>query len=299
MSIPCRWQVVVIACLSGWVAPAGRDQPAGGPRPADPDPALNARAAVDGPFSEEIPGAAFSIRMTPIPGDPSRGIEPFWMSVTEVTWDAFDVYVYRLDEEGGGEAVARGTHGATRPTKPYLPPDRGLGHSGFATISVSYHNAATFCEWLSEKTGRHYRLPTEQEWEYAALAGASGEYGFGSEDDADAHAWFADNSDLRPRPVGRKTPNAWGLHDMHGNIAEWARGRDGKGCLKGGSYLDPVEDLKVSARRTYDPAWNAGDPNMPKSRWWLTDGPFIGFRIVRDSSPRPASEPPSSPPAPR
>lgn len=231
-------------------------------------------------YTEEIPKAAFKISMVPIPGDPAKKIDPIWMSTTELTWDAFDVYVYRLDEEGGGEALAKGTQGATRPTKPYLPPDRGLGHSGFATISISYRNAETFCTWLSEKTGKHYRLPTEDEWEYAALAGATGDFSFGSEDAAGESAWFLDTSDSRPHPVGRKEPNAWGLFDMHGNVAEWVKGRDGERCTKGGSYQDPIEDLKVSARKPFDPAWNAGDPNIPKSKWWLTEGGFVGFRVV-------------------
>lgn len=257
-------------------------------------------------YEESIPKAAFKIAMVPIPANKERNIGPFWMAATELTWDAFDVYVYRLDEEDGGEAVESGTQGATRPTKPYLPPDRGLGHSGFATISISYRNAQTFCEWLSEKTGKHYRLPTAEEWEYAALAGATGDYSFGDAENADSAAWYLDNSDSRPRPVGRKAPNAWGLYDMHGNVAEWVKGPDGKGCIKGGSYLDPIEDLTATACKPNDPAWNAGDPNIPKSKWWLTDGPFIGFRIVCDPNPRPASnaapapkpENPASAPAP-
>ncbi len=247
-------------------------------------------------FSQEIPGAAYKINMTPIPGDAARKIDPVWFSTTEVTWDAFDVYVYRLDEEGGGEALPKGTQGATRPTKPYLPPDRGLGHAGFAVISISYYNAQTFCDWLSEKSGKHYRLPTEDEWEYAALAGVKGGFSFPSEDVAPEYAWFVDNSDSRPHPVGRQKANAWGLFDMHGNIAEWVKGRDGERCIKGGSYLDPIEDLKVTARKPYDSAWNAGDPNIPKSKWWLTDGPFIGFRIVCDPKPRPADQ--AAPPTP-
>lgn len=249
-------------------------------------------------FVEEIPKAAFKIDMVPIPASAEKKIDAIWMSTTEITWDAFDVYVYRLDEDGGGEAVARGTQGATRPTKPYLPPDRGLGHAGFATISISHHNAKTFCDWLSEKTGKHYRLPTEDEWEYAALAGSAGPYSFENEDDAGTYAWFIDNSDSRPRPVGRKTPNAYGLFDMHGNVSEWVIGRDGLRTIKGGSYLDGLEEMKVEWRKVYDPAWNAGDPNIPKSRWWLTDAPFIGFRIVCDPKPRPATDPAATPGAP-
>lgn len=274
-----------LVLASGLPTPASAHQSAEPPAAAKPD--LKA-------YTEEIPKAAFKISMVPIPADPAKGIDPFWIATTELTWDAFDVYVYRLDEEGGGEAVARGTQGATRPTKPYLPPDRGLGHSGFATISISYHNAKTFCDWLSEKTGKHYRLPTEDEWEHAALAGAKGDFSFGDAENYDPFAWMIDNADSRPHPVGRKGANAWGLFDMHGNVAEWVIGRDGQRIIKGGSYQDPIDDLKVTARKPYHPDWNAGDPNIPKSKWWLTDGPFIGFRIVCDPKPRPAAEIPTS-----
>ncbi len=277
----------LLACAALAASPAWAQQPASPTSPTAVTPGTPAPALQ--PYTEEIPKAAFKIQMVPIPADPAKKIDAFWMASTELTWDAFDVYVYRLDEEGGGEAVARGTQTATRPTKPYLPPDRGLGHAGFATISISYRNAQTFCDWLSEKTGKHYRLPTEAEWEHAALAGATGDFSFGAEDAADPAAWFLDNSDSRPHPVGKKTASAWGLFDMHGNVWEWVQGPDGKGCIKGGSYLDPIEDLKVTARKTYDPAWNAGDPNIPKSKWWLTDAPFIGFRIVCDPKPRPAA----------
>lgn len=284
-----------IAALAGLLLAAPWAHAQNAPSPAGSAQPLAA-------FTQEIPKAAFKISMVPIPADPSKKIDAVWMSATEITWDAFDVYVYRLDEDGGGEALPKGTENATRPTKPYLPPDRGLGHAGFATISISYRNAETFCTWLSEKTGKHYRLPTEDEWEYAALAGTSGDYSFGGADNAGDFAWYLDNSDSRPHPVGGKTANAWGLFDMHGNVSEWVKGRDGERCIKGGSYQDPIEDLKASTRTPYDPTWNSGDPNIPKSKWWLTDAPFIGFRIVCDPKPRPAGDAapaaPATPPAP-
>jgi hypothetical protein len=69
---------------------------------------------------------------------------------------------------------------------------------------------------------------------------------------------------------------------MQGNVAEWVTGRDGKPVTKGGSYLDGAEKLKVAAREPDNPAWNASDPQVPKSGWWLVDGPFVGFRVVRE-----------------
>lgn len=243
------------------------------PKPATITPALQ-------PYSETIPVAAYKVEMMPIPASADGTIKPFWISKAELTWEAFDVYVYRLDEEAGQPKV----DAVTRPSKPYLPPDRGFGHEGYAAISMSFKNATEFCLWLSKKTGMTYRLPTEAEWEHAARAGVTGTYAHG--DDATKlpeFAWFADNAEDVPHPVGKKKPNAWGLHDMHGNVAEWVTGRDGKPVTKGGSYRDAALALAVSARAEQRPAWNASDPQIPKSAWWLADGPFVGFRIVCES----------------
>ena len=87
---------------------------------------------------------------------------------------------------------------------------------------VSWHEAMLFCARLSARTGHRARLPTEAEWEYACRAGAVGSYCFG--DDAGElgdYAWHSANSGGRPQPVGRKSPNRWGLYDMHGNVWEW------------------------------------------------------------------------------
>jgi len=264
------------------------------PSHADTDAAWARR----NPFWQEIPVAAFKFEMLSIPGDPSRDIKPFWISKTEITWEAFDVFVYRLDEQvAASEAAAQtGVDAVTRPTKPYLPPDRGFGHEGYAAITMSHKNAAAFCAWLSEKSGRHYRLPTEQEWEYACLskdpvtihddfAWQGDDYGARDLQSLGEYAWFASNADGMPHPVSTKLPNLWGLCDMHGNVAEWVDGSDGRPVVKGGSYLDPAEKLKISARMPNDPAWNASDPQIPKSQWWLANAPFIGFRVVCDDGP--------------
>ena len=84
--------------------------------------------------------------------------------------------------------------------------------------SISWKDAQEFCTRLSEKEASPYRLPTEAEWEYACRAGAT-EPAAGAE--RPAVAWYADNSDGATHPVGLKTPNAWGLFDMLGNVAEW------------------------------------------------------------------------------
>ncbi len=67
---------------------------------------------------------------------------------------------------------------------------------------------------------------------------------------------------------------------MLGNVQEWCIGADGKPVTKGGSYRDPAERLTTTHRAPLSSAWNASDPQMPKSKWWLSDGPFVGFRVV-------------------
>jgi formylglycine-generating enzyme required for sulfatase activity len=238
------------------------------------------------PFSQDIPSAAFKFDMVPIAASPDGRIKLFWIAKTELTWEAFDVFVYHLDADSTPPGA---TDAVTRPSKPYLPPDRGFGHEGFAAIGMSHHNAIEFCKWLSARSGRHYRLPTEAEWEYACRAGRSGPYGLG-DDDARLgdYAWFAEDSGAAPHAVASRKPNAWGLYDMLGNVAEWCDGADGKPVTKGGSYADPADRLRWDSRVPPDRAWNASDPQIPKSLWWLADGPFVGFRVVcePDEPPR-------------
>jgi formylglycine-generating enzyme required for sulfatase activity len=233
-------------------------------------------------WQQEIPGAAFAIELVPIPGDAARGIAPFWISRTEITWDAYDAFLLKLDEKG---APPPGADAISRPTKPYLPPDRGFGHEGYPAMSLSLKNVLGFCAWLSTKTGNKYRLPTEAEWEWACRAGSSGAYAFG--DDARqlaAHAWFQANAatsdKLTTHPVGKKRKNGFGLADMHGNVAEWCTGEGGQGVVRGGSFRDAAGELRCDARRVDDPLWNRDDPNIPKGTWWLVNGDWIGFRIV-------------------
>ncbi len=102
------------------------------------------------------------------------------------------------------------------------PSDHGWGRDRRPVIDVSWEDARAYCEWLSKTTGCGYRLLSEAEWEYACRAGATTAYSFG--DDArelGQYAWYKANSDKKTRPVGEKLSNAFGLHDMHGNVWEW------------------------------------------------------------------------------
>lgn len=193
-----------------------------------------------------------------------------YMTRTEISWELFDSY--RFDEGEGGEVDA-----VTGPTKPYMLPDQGFGHSGYPALAMTQKNAETFAAWLSKRTGHSWRLPTEAEWDAACRAGTLG----GLKPIAD-YAWSWENANDITGPVGQKKPDAAGLHDMLGNVAELVVAEDGQPTIRGGSYRTDATDLDCGWRKTYTPVWNAADPQFPKSEWWYSDGPFIGFRLVRE-----------------
>lgn len=205
-------------------------------------------------------------------------IKRIWMSKTEVLWDLYDIYAFRLDQTD--EEKAQNLDAKSRPSKPYGAPDRGFGHQGYPALSMHLNAAKEFCKWLSAKTGKKYRLPTEAEWEYASRAGGPAQKLEGS--DLEAVAWFWDNSDDKTHPAGQLKPNTWGFVDMLGNVAEWVITEDEKGAVAGGSWRDKAPKVHPGAREPFHPDWQAQDAHTPKSIWWLSDGPHIGMRLVRE-----------------
>lgn len=284
-------------------------------------------------YRETIPGTGVSFALRPIPAGtftigspddeagrkaaegPQRrvAIAAFWMGACEVTWQEYELWQLDLDRQrrkvlakepqerdGAADAI-------TRPTKPYADMTFGMGQDGYPAICMTQLAAKVYCQWLSAKTGRYYRLPTEAEWEYACRAGTTTRYHFG--DDAEVlgdYAWYADNSDEKYHKVGTKKPNPWGLFDMHGNVSEW--------CLdafygdsyakhwpvgdlvkdpyvvpktlfprvaRGGSWDDDADELRAARRIASDEDWKMQDPQIPQSVWYHTDALFLGFRVVR------------------
>jgi formylglycine-generating enzyme required for sulfatase activity len=195
-----------------------------------------------------------------------------WMSRTEVTWDLYDAFA--LSQPDSTERLA-GTDAVARPTRPYGAPDYGWGHAGFPAISVAITGAEAFCAWLSERTGKRYRLPTEAEWERVAALAAAGK-------NLGDLAWHADNAAGMTHPVAKKSADAVGLFDLFGNAAEWVTVSSGKPAVRGGSFRDPPMVVGPTAKALRADSWNERDPQIPQSRWWMSDAPFVGFRIVRD-----------------
>jgi len=236
--------------------------------------AVAAPARAQSTSVDSIPGTLVRFEMVRIPGEP-----PLWIGRTEVTWDMYDAFALSRPDSTG-EGLRGGADAVARPTRPYGAPDYGWGHAGFPVISVAYTAALAFCEWLSARTGKTYRLPSEAEWSRVAELAASG--GTLAASSRDALAWHAGNSGGRTHRVGEKDRDALGLHDLFGNAAEWVTGGDRRPVTRGGSFRDAAERVGPDARAVQDDTWNERDPQIPQSRWWLSDAPFVGFRIVRE-----------------
>ncbi len=230
-------------------------------------------------------------------------IDAFWIGKYEVTWNTFELFFKQnqelfedleMDKRNAIDAI-------TRPSPPYEDPSYGMGKEDFPAVSMSTYSALVFCKWLSEITGRFYRLPTEAEWEYAARAGSKTSYEFGdSIQQLEQYAVYYKNSNGKYAKVGTKSPNKWGLYDMHGNVAEWTLDQYKPDAydtmeednpwvvprvihprvIRGGSWDDNAEDLRSAARRASSSNLQKRDPQIPKSFWWFTDSNFVGMRLV-------------------
>jgi len=298
-------------------------------------------------FTETIPGTTISMNMKAIPGGsfkigspeseqfretdegPQKEVtlSPFFMDEVEITWDAYLAF-YSATAAEGRSTDTEGTRTQTDvdaisgPTPPYGQPDQNWGLGSRPAITMSYHSAETFCKWLSQVTGKTYRLPTEAEWEYAARGGTAtpfffegdpkdfGEKGFvgklfgkGS-DEINNYVIFEKNSVLKTSEPENVQANPFGLKNMLGNAAEYcadwyaedaytilANGaNDPKGpasgeehVIRGGSFRSEIGAVRSAARDyTKSESWMKTDPQMPKSIWWLSDCNYISFRVVCD-----------------
>jgi len=300
-------------------------------------------------FEETIPGTYESISMIAVPGgefllgspndEPFRRedegpqkrvkVSDFYMGEIEVTWDQFWAFYGETMSEGRTppeKIYANNTRpdldAVSGPTPPFGNPDQGWGMGSRPAITMTHYAAETFCQWLSLKTGKHYRLPTEAEWEYAARGGTQTPYFFeGSPKKFSAKGFIrrfvkADttgintfviyglNSKNRSQAPSEVQPNPFGLKNMLGNVMEYCSDwyaedaysllPDGaanpKGpssgeeyVVRGGQYNDDAASLRCAARgSTHNEAWLKTDPQKPKSIWWYSDVKGIGFRVVCD-----------------
>lgn len=236
-------------------------------------------------YAETLPASVVKVNMVAIPagsvtiGGKKIAVKPFWIEDTEIPWEAFDLFLNSGAPSPPYDQTQYKADAIVRPSKSYILPDLGWGHHGFPAINVSFLNCTMFCRWLSSKTGRKYRLPTEAEWEYACRGGATKDP---TKSELAKQAWLKDSGNGRTHPVGKMQPNAWKLYDMLGNVGEWATDLSGKAVLCGPTIKDTSAKVKFGMKAYMVPAWQETDPQLPKSRWWLSDAFFAGLRIVRE-----------------
>jgi formylglycine-generating enzyme required for sulfatase activity len=187
--------------------------------------------------------------------EPQRRVrisQDFYLGRYEVTRGQFARFVEETKYATDAERGIRGGYGVDPTTKALVGPDKRFSwrYVGFEqadehpVVNVSWNDAAAFCDWLGKREGAVYRLPTEAEWEYSCRAGATSAYTNGDDSerivevgnivDAEAHAIYPERAAVKSSdgfvftaPVGRYKPNAFGLHDMHGNVWEWTADRHG------------------------------------------------------------------------
>ena len=247
-------------------------------------------------------------------------ITPFYLCTTETILELFLAYYQETmsakkdffeeeQEKEEAEQSKKDVDAITGPTPVYGDLTMGYGKKHPA-MGMTWHNAMTFCRWLSKKTGKKYRLPTEAEWEYACRVGTTNTFGCGNDQKQIADfALYEDNSDGETNEVAKKKANSWGLYDMLGNVREWVydfyspeaykdtatkspavnpRGpKSGKvHVARGGDYSSSIEELRCAARAFEEDWWRFGDPQIPKSKWWLPEMDIIGFRIASSIEPK-------------
>lgn len=264
-------------------------------------------------FTEYIPGSAVSFEMLAIPGgtfmmgspdgEPFReddegpvkevSISPFFMAKIEVTWDEYMAFFKQTGAQGKTTDTYLNTpqgevDAISGPTPPYGAPDQGWGKGKMPAMSMTHHAAETYCKWLTEITGKSYRLPTEAEWEYAARGGSTTPYFFDGDprryvekgirnkifgvdtSGINSYIIYNENSGLRSASPDAVLENPYGLVNMLGNVLElcsdWYAGdaysqyEDGilidptgpssgeEHVVRGGSYRDGAEHVRCASR---------------------------------------------------
>ncbi|MBA4407798.1 MAG: SUMF1/EgtB/PvdO family nonheme iron enzyme [Bacteroidota bacterium] len=304
-------------------------------------------------FTEKIPGSTISFNMVAIPGGkfkigspesepyrrsdegPVKEVElsPFYMAEVEVTWDEFLVFYSQTGGEGRssdtksvvktkakGASLSGEVDAISGPTPPYGQPDQNWGLGSRPAITMRYATAETYCKWLSQVTGKRYRLPTEAEWEYACRAGSQNPYFFEGDPkkyskdrfwnklfgadttNINRYIIYSGNSLFKTHLPDAVKPNPFGLKNMLGNVGEFCSDwyapdaytyltdgiKDPQGpgsgterIVRGGSFKSEPAEVRCATRDyTQDEVWMRTDPQIPKSIWWYSDCNMVGFRVV-------------------
>lgn len=304
----CRLVWITLVCLFPISSVVAEDTPGISPKKPSEGPFVKVAEGYMVPYTLRVPGTDELVEMVPVPGGEfllgspddeadrrddegpqiKLTVDPMWVAKKEVRWGLYQEYmdlyeIFKKFEAKGMRKVAdpNQADAITAPTELYEPSftyEYGQEKEQ-AAVTMTQYAAKQFTKWISLLTGAQYRLPTEAEWEYAARAGTGTAFSWG--DDAEGieeHAWYFDNADEGQLPSGEKKPNAFGLYDMHGNVAEWTVnaytedgyksfvGKQGMNAtdfviwpelpspcvLRGGSWEMDAEELRSAARLASD-----------------------------------------------
>ncbi len=294
-------------------------------------------------YTEKIPGSSVSFDMVALPagkfqmGSPENEplrksdegpvrnvtLSKFWIGKTEVTWDEYLAFFRATGSQGRteGQAVTnKNVDAISGATPPWGAPDQGWGKGSRPAITMTWHAANVYCQWLSKVTGKKYRLPTEAEWEYACRAETQTPYFFPGNPKKftskglirklfrpdttliASRVVYKVNSLSKTKQPESVLANPFGLKNMSGNVAEFCldyyspdtykkdstevinpRGPASgpEHVIRGGSFKSDASDVRSASRDfTKTKAWLVTDPQMPKSIWWYSDCIDVGFRVV-------------------
>jgi sulfatase modifying factor 1 len=248
------------------------------------------------------------------------------MGEVEVTWNEYQLFLIETGVQGRTEdqyknsADDNDVDAVSGPTPPYGNPGQGWGKGKRPAVTMTHSAAIKYCEWISKKTGKNYRMPTEAEWEYACRAGSVSPYFFEGDPSSysetgfwngifghdttviNSYVIYKSNSKGRTDKPQRVLPNPFGLRNMSGNVKEFCSDwyspnyydsvKDGElnpagassgkeKVVRGGSFKSDAADVRSGKRdHTFHERWMVTDPQIPKSIWWYSDCNDVGFRVV-------------------
>jgi sulfatase modifying factor 1 len=268
-------------------------------------------------FTEKIPGTSVSFDMIALPAGkflmgsppdepfrkkdegPQRKVtlSKFWIERNEVTWNEYLAFFRATGSQGrteGQVVTHKNVDAISGATPPWGAPDQGWGKGSRPAITMTWHAADVYCQWLSKVTGKKYRMPTS--------IGLIKKI-FGPDTSVIASSVvYKVNSNSRTKEPGSVKPNPFGLKNMLGNVSEFcldfyspdtyrsdtteavnprgpATGLEH--VIRGGSFKSDARDVRSASRDfTRTKAWLVTDPQMPKSIWWYSDCIDVGFRVV-------------------
>lgn len=227
-------------------------------------------------------------------------VEGFWMGKHEITWEQYDAFVFGFFDADEFQEKTQlenlGIDAVSGATPPYVDMSFDMGKESRPAVNMTQYAALMYCKWLTSKTGVFYRLPTEAEWEYACKKGRTD-----TAKDLKSIAWFAENTHEKYEIIGSKNANSLGIHDLLGNVSEWTLDQYSASyyenspttnpwntpnklyprVVRGGSWKDTADKLCCTSRGQSKQKWKRRDPQIPKSNWWHTNAPFVGFRVIR------------------